>query len=186
MRLAALTAGSVLALAACSQDAAARQDVPPETPVEQAAGDMAAPGVQTVDAGGQLATFQNAWIRTPPAGRDLAAGYVFIDTREPDALVRARSQAADRVELHTMSMDDNVMRMRRVERIEIGPDGTALEPGGNHFMIFGLSETARLSGTVLIELSFESGLTAPVEFQIGDTMPGLQGPHGEAEPGDHH
>lgn len=189
---------SAAALGACSPGADAVQEAQTgtdpaamdhgahQTPVQQAAGEMAAPGLQSVDAGGQAATFENAWIRTPPAGRDLAAGYVTIATREPDALVHAWSQAAERIEMHTMSLDGDIMRMRRVERIETGRDGTALQPGGDHLMIFGLSEEARLSGTVLIDLHFESGLIAEdIQFQIGDRMPGMEGAHGEAEPGGH-
>ena len=88
----------------------------PQTLVEEMAGQEAAPGVQRVDAEGQSAEFANAWIRTPPAGRDVAAGYVAITTAEPDAVLRVQSEAAERVELHTMSMDENVMRMRRIER----------------------------------------------------------------------
>lgn len=186
---------SAAALSACSPDAGAVQEQSahaddrdagmdhgamqpaetgaPQTLVEAMAGEEAAPGTQTVDAQGQLAQFQNAWIRTPPAGRDIAAAYVTITTREADAVLRVQSEAATRVELHTMSMDGNVMRMRRIERLETGPDGAVLQPGGDHIMIFGLSETAQLSGTVDLTFYFESGLTAEnIEFQIASEMPG--------------
>lgn len=141
--------------------------------VESMAGGEAAPGVQTVEAQGQSATFTGAWIRTPPAGRDVAAGYVAITTAEPDAVLHVQSGAADRVELHTMSMDDNVMRMRRIERLETGSEPAILQPGGDHIMIFGLSETALASGAVELTFQFESGLTAEgIAFQIGSERPG--------------
>ncbi|TGY88889.1 copper chaperone PCu(A)C [Marinicauda algicola] len=185
MRLLLLTA-TAAALAACSPDAGARQQPgPEETRIDEAAPEMASPGVQRVEADGQAGSFTDAWIRTPPAGRDIAAGYVTIETREADALVRADTVAADGVELHTMSMDGNVMRMRRIDRIETSAEPVALRPGGDHLMIFGLSEEARLSGTVTVNLYFESGFTAPVEFQVSDRMPGMDGPPGQSEPGEH-
>ena len=76
--------------------------------------------------------------------------------------------------------------MRRIERIETGPEPVALQPGGDHLMIFALSEKLRLSGTVTINLHFESGFTAPVEFQVSDRLPEFDRPYGEGEPGDPH
>src|SRR3546814_10366647 len=51
----------------------------------------------------------------------------------PIWLVATEGEVAERVELHTHTMDGNVMQMRRVEALEIPAQGkAALQPGGIH------------------------------------------------------
>src|SRR5262249_31189687 len=82
------------------------------------------------------------WTRvTPPTAQ--AGGGVLVVTNTgatPDRLVAAKSPTAERVEVHEMKMDGNVMRMRAVEKgVEIPPGGTVeLKPGGLHVMFMGL------------------------------------------------
>ena len=53
-------------------------------------------------------------------------------------LVSATSNAAERVEFHTMKMENDVMRMRQVEGYDVAAGETfVLEPGGPHLMLFG-------------------------------------------------
>ncbi|WP_375283080.1 copper chaperone PCu(A)C [Marinicauda pacifica] len=133
---------------------------------------LTGPQSVTVEADGQNAMFAGTWIRTPPQGRDVAAGYLVVRTQNPDAIVEVTSPDAERVELHTMTMDDNVMRMRRIDRLETGPEPVRLAPGSDHLMIFGLSESARTNAAARLTLTFESGLVAEeLVFPIEDAMP---------------
>ena len=59
----------------------------------------------------------------------------------PEKIISASSPIAERVELHTHSMDGDVMMMRQVESFEIAPNTThALNPMGDHVMLFGLKQ----------------------------------------------
>ncbi len=84
-----------------------------------------------------------------------------------DALVAASSPAASAVEIHEVSLDDGVMRMRQVDSVAVPAGGTAvLEPGGYHIMLIGLSDPLVAGDTVALTLRFRSGreidLRAPV------------------------
>lgn len=56
-----------------------------------------------------------------------------ITAQAPATLVAAESPVAGKVELHTMSMDGGVMKMRPLEKIELPARKTVnLRPGGYH------------------------------------------------------
>jgi periplasmic copper chaperone A len=73
-----------------------------------------------------------------------------------DALVAARSDAANVVELHKSEMKGNVMRMVRVPRVEVPARGrTELKPGGFHLMLIGLKRDLKPGEVVKLTLRFE-------------------------------
>lgn len=135
-----LAAAACLALVGCSPSA-----------TEEAAETHASP---TIDVTG-------AFLVEPPVGRDVTmGGFTITATGAPFQLVSVSSDMAERVELHTMSMDDGVMKMRQVDGFDIEP-GTALvlDRGGNHLMLFGLSPSLAAGGTseLVLTLTDESG-----------------------------
>ncbi len=77
------------------------------------------------------------WTPEAPPGR-MMAGFMQIDNHRADeiVLVDAESPQFGHVEIHTMVMEDGVMRMRRLEELRIPAGQTAmLEPGGLHIML---------------------------------------------------
>ena len=98
-----------------------------------------------------------------------AAGYLKIHNSgaAPDALVSASSPMAERVELHTHLMENGVMKMRQVEKVEVPAGGeAAFEPGGYHLMIFGLDKAVKPGTTLPLTLSFEKAGGLDVEFRV--------------------
>ncbi len=87
------------------------------------------------------------------------------------ALVSASTDAAKIVELHTHVNDNGVMRMRRIDKIDL-PAGrkVMLKPGGMHVMFIGLNRDLNLDSTVEVILEFSDGskksVTAPVARSI--------------------
>ena len=84
-----------------------------------------------------------------------------------DRLVKAESDVAKSVELHTASMVNGVMQMRPVDAIDVPAGGSvALQPGGFHVMLVGLTRDLKAGATVRITLRFEKAgaiaLDAPV------------------------
>ena len=57
------------------------------------------------------------WVRGTVAGQKATGAFMAITASDGAALVSASSPLAGVVELHTMSMDDGVMRMRPVPKI---------------------------------------------------------------------
>lgn len=97
------------------------------------------------------------YLKEPGEGRDATGGGMKITATGGDfRLVSASSEAAERVELHTMSMEDDVMRMRQVDGYDIASGETfVLEPGGPHLMVFGITETLEAGTTTEMLFTFE-------------------------------
>jgi copper(I)-binding protein len=108
----------------------------------------------------------DARIRMPAAGMDMTAAYLTLrnDTATAFEIVGFESPVTDRIELHTMIQDGDMMRMRRLDRITVPPGETlALEPGGLHLMIFALPDPLTVFHATLIGAD---GRTLPVEFAV--------------------
>jgi periplasmic copper chaperone A len=123
------------------------------------------------------------WARATPKGAETGAGYLTIKNTgaEPDRLVSATLTNATTVELHQMTMDNGVMKMREVaDGIQIKPGETVtLQPNGYHIMLKGLKEPLVKGQTVAGSLTFERAGTINVEFQVAPV--GSQGPQGQGQ-----
>jgi copper(I)-binding protein len=113
---------------------------------------------------------ERPWIRETPKGASIAAGYLKITNhgQSADRLVGGTTAAAARVEVHEMSMQQGVMKMRPLQAgLEIKP-GAAVEltPGGLHIMLVGIKERLTPGQRVRVTLSFEKAGAADVEFDV--------------------
>jgi copper(I)-binding protein len=132
-----------------------------------------------MQAGSALAA-HNAWAAPTPAGVDVAAGYMTIanPTATADRLLSATSPRAARVEVHEMSMDGSIMRMRPLERLEIPARGEVrLAPGGNHLMFFGVEEPFAQGQTIPVRLVFEHAGAIDVTLPVRRSAPANHNAH---------
>ena len=118
------------------------------------------------------------WTRATPPTAEAGGGYLVLTNTgtTPDRLIAVKSPAADRVEIHEMKMDGNIMRMREVEKgIEIPPGGTVeLKPGGFHVMFTGLKAPFAKDAKVPLTLVFKKAGSIDVELMVqamGATAP---------------
>lgn len=111
------------------------------------------------------------WMRATPGGAKVAAGYLRVTNAgpSPDRLVGGSLPIAGRVEIHSMSHEGGVMKMRPVEGgLEIKPGETVeLKPGGYHLMFMDLTGGAKEGDTVEGTLVFEKAGTVGVPFPVG-------------------
>ena len=108
------------------------------------------------------------WARATVPSQRTGGAYLTIDNPgAADRLVGAASAAADHVELHSMSMQGDVMRMRQVDAIDV-PAGKSVElkPGGLHLMLVGLKAPLRDGDTITVDLRFEKAGTVTVPVQV--------------------
>lgn len=123
----------------------------------------------------------DAWTRATPGGATIGAAYLTVAAAKGagDKLIAAKSDVAERVELHTHLMEGDVMKMRRVESIGV-PDGSyvRLKPSGDHIMLIGLKQPLKQGGTVMLTLVFEKAGSIDVEARIEAI--GATGPRGLA------
>ncbi|MEA3070860.1 MAG: periplasmic copper chaperone [Alphaproteobacteria bacterium] len=128
------------------------------------------------------------WSRATPKGATVAAGYVKITNNgsTPDRLIGGSSDIAPTFEVHEMTMEDGVAKMRPVKGgLEIKPGETVeLKPGSYHFMFVGLKKPLSPGEHVKGTLTFEKAGSVSVEFDVramgassGNNMPGMQMQH---------
>ena len=103
----------------------------------------------------------DAWTRESPMMQLAGAAYMVIhnSTDADDALVGASSPAAEFVELHLSSMDDEgMMSMNQVAEIPIPAHADAvLKPGSFHIMLINLVEPLTEGTEVELSLEFMTG-----------------------------
>ncbi|MDE0407947.1 MAG: copper chaperone PCu(A)C [Alphaproteobacteria bacterium] len=120
-------------------------------------------------------TVEDARARILLPSRPGAAWLTIRNAGGEDRLVGAESPAAERVEIHTHVHEGGVMTMRRVDAIDVPAGGeAALEPGGNHLMLFGLKAGLKTGSSFPLTLLFEK--TGPVTVKVrvaplAETMP---------------
>lgn len=105
---------------------------------------------------------------TPPAAQ-VAGGYVVIRNAgiAPDRLVGAFSPASARVEMHIMSMDSGVMKMRQVDRLALPAKGVLeLKPGTAHLMLVDINRPFRTGDVIPVTLRFERAGERKVELHV--------------------
>lgn len=132
--------------------------------------------------GAQLGTLKitAAWARATPKGASVGGGYLTITNtgKESDRLVGGSSDVSNGFEIHEMSMDKGVMKMRPVaEGVEIKPGQTVtLKPGGFHIMLTGLKKPLVQGEHIKGTLAFAKAGKVDIDFTVAGI--GAQAPAG--------
>ena len=110
------------------------------------------------------------WARATPKGAQVGGGYMTITNTgtTPDRLIGGSTSISSSFEVHEMSMDGGVMKMRMLkDGLEIKPGETVmLKPGGYHVMFMGLKDQLKQGGTFKATLQFEKAGKVEVEYRI--------------------
>jgi copper(I)-binding protein len=110
------------------------------------------------------------WSRETPKGATIASGYAVIENKGslPDRLIGGSSEISGSFEIHEMTMQNGVMKMRPLEKgIEIAPgQSVKLEPGGYHIMFLELKQPPVKGKHFKGTLIFEKAGKVDVEFAV--------------------
>jgi copper(I)-binding protein len=123
-----------------------------------------------------------AWARATPPGATVAAVYLTIDNAggAADRLVSVSTAVADRSEVHATVREGDVVRMRRIEPLDVGAgERVAFEPGGRHVMLMGLQAPLVQGSRIAVTLEFEKAGPVRVEADVlaGDATDPHAGHH---------
>lgn len=125
------------------------------------------------------------WLRATSAGASVGAAFMEIRAGDGtvDRLIAAESAVAGRVEIHGHTRDGDVVRMRRLEGIDLkGGESHVLKPGGDHVMLMDLRAPLKEGDLVTLTLNFEKAGRIEVEGTVEPV--GALGPHGmDRQPG---
>ena len=105
---------------------------------------------------------------TAPA-QSIGGGYLkLVNTGSTaDRLLSASTPIAQSVQLHTMKMEGDVMRMREVGSIDVPAGQTVeLQPGGLHLMLMGLKAPLVAGQRFPLKLMFEKAGEVTVEVSV--------------------
>lgn len=110
------------------------------------------------------------WSRATPKGASIGGAYLKITNNgnTSDRLVGGASPIAGRFEIHEMSMDNGVMKMRPLkDGLEIKPGETVeLKPGSYHIMLLDLKQPIEKGKAVKGTLTFEKAGSVDVEYNV--------------------
>jgi periplasmic copper chaperone A len=119
------------------------------------------------------------WSRATPKAAKAGAGYMTITNKgtAPDKVTCVSDDASGECQIHSMTMEGGVMKMRPVEGgLEIKPgEMVTLAPSGFHIMFSDLKHPLEQGKTVKATLKFEKAGTVDVEYPIlavGASAPG--------------
>ena len=110
------------------------------------------------------------WARATPKGAQVGGGFMTISNTgtASDRLISGATGVASSFEIHEMSMDGGIMKMRMLkDGLEIKPGETVtLKPGGYHVMLMGLKDQLKQGDTFKSTLEFAKAGKVDVEFKI--------------------
>ncbi len=108
----------------------------------------------------------------PPSIPGMTSGGAYLNLenqgKSADRLVSASSPRAKRVEIHTMSMDGGIMRMREIGGIDLPPGAkVSMRPRqGYHLMLMDLATPLKDGETLPLTLTFEKAGSVEVQARV--------------------
>ena len=132
-------------------------------------------------------TVTGTWARLAPPAAPVMAGYLTLSntSTEPVVITAGSSAAFDRVELHDMTHENGVMKMRKLDQIEVkAGDKVELAPGGMHLMLIGPKRAFVAGDSIDVTLRLCGETDQVVNFVVREAAP--EGASAHAEHGHHH
>jgi len=117
----------------------------------------------------QTIAVTNAWARETAPAQVNGGGFLTITNNgQADRLISATSPVTPTVQLHTMSMDGGIMRMRKLaDGIPVPAQSVVeLKPGGLHIMFIGLKAPLKPGQTITLTLRFEKAGLVKVAMPV--------------------
>lgn len=132
---------------------------------------------RTVKTGGMTENSTDTMGKTPGAmgsgtgaamAKQTGAVYMNIaNTGAADKLIRAETDAAETVELHTVVEANGMMQMRPVSAIDVPANGSVqLKPGGFHVMLIGVNQELNPGDKITVKLVFEKAGEREIQAEI--------------------
>jgi hypothetical protein len=101
-------------------------------------------------------TVKDPWVRATVAQQKATGAFMQITSVQDSRLVEVKSPVAGVVEVHEMTMDKDVMKMRAIKGLDL-PAGKSVElkPGGYHVMLMDLKQQMKDGDSVPVTLVIE-------------------------------
>lgn len=104
----------------------------------------------------QEVKISEAWVRASAPGQSVGAAYMTLNSAEDSTLVYVETPVADAAEIHSMTMDNGVMKMRMLDELTLkAKTPQTLAPGGFHLMLMDLQKPLKAGENVTFRLCFK-------------------------------
>lgn len=116
-----------------------------------------------------LASLHKAYVRATIPGTSISSAYMDISNHSANAisLIKVTSDISPRIEIHQHTMVDGMMRMRKVNSIDIEPNGRVkLQPSGLHLMVFDLNNPLKPQQEIKLTLHFSNNDTLTASLPV--------------------
>ncbi len=108
-----------------------------------------------IGASSDVVKISDARVRETVPGQSTGAAYMRIRSTQRVELVRVQSGVARSAEIHQMSMENGLMKMRELKSVGIDAGReVALAPGGTHIMLVDTKRPLRPGEEVTLKLHF--------------------------------
>lgn len=116
---------------------------------------------------------------TPPNMKNSAVFMTLKNsTKQDKAIVKASSNVAKFVELHTHDMKNGVMTMYEIPEINVlANQTTVLKPGGLHIMLIELNKALNIDDSIELNLEFSDGTTQSLNVPVKSVAMGMKHHH---------
>ena len=129
-------------------------------------------------------TIVHPYARATAPSQPTGVGYLkLVNKGAADRLLAASSPVAASVEMHSMRLEGDVMRMREVAAIEVPAGRTVeLKPGGLHLMFVGLKAPFVAGQSFALKLKFERAGEVTVDVRVDAAGAGRRHEHETGRP----
>lgn len=110
------------------------------------------------------------WVRANAPGQSVGAAYMTLLSARDSTMIKAEADIAGSVEIHSMKMENGVMKMRMLEALPLkAGKAEKLAPGGFHLMLFDLKKPLTAGENVKFTLTFKDATGNTTQQQV--TLP---------------
>ena len=117
-------------------------------------------------------------------GQPSGAAYLSIENhgKKSDRLIAIKTPIAQSAQMHSMSMQGDVMRIREVNAIELKPSSKiVMQPGnGYHIMLIGLKQPLKAGQQFPLTLTFEKAGKLDISVGVEEIKSGMSMPDEES------
>ena len=103
-------------------------------------------------------------------GQKVTAGFLDITVSQDAVIIKIEAKMIGRIEAHSMIMDDEIMKMRKITPELIKNKKYKFEPGGKHLMLFDIERKLEVGDGINLLFTFQLKnkkiLTKSIPFNI--------------------
>ncbi|MGH8680947.1 MAG: copper chaperone PCu(A)C [Burkholderiales bacterium] len=103
---------------------------------------------------GERVRVSGAWVPPTVPGQTVGAAYMHLRSPQDATLVKVEADVAAAAEVHRMTTVNDVMRMRKLDQLDL-PAGRTVElsPGATHLMLVDLRQPLKAGDSVKLRLT---------------------------------